>query len=27
LEVIAAAQRWADQRARELVRAGQWKDM
>ena len=27
LEDIVAAQRWADQRARELVRAGQWKDM
>lgn len=27
LDDIVAAQRWADQRARELVRAGQWKDM
>ena len=27
LEDIVAAQRWADQRARELVSAGQWKDM
>ena len=27
LEDIVAAQRWANQRARELVRAGQWKDM
>ena len=27
LEDIVAAQCWADQRARELVRAGQWKDM
>ena len=27
LEDIVAAQRWADQRARELVRAGRWKDM
>lgn len=27
LDDIVAAQRWADQRARELVRVGQWKDM
>ena len=27
LEDIVAAQRWADQRAREIVRVGQWKDM
>ena len=27
LDDIVAAQRWADQRARELVRAGKWKDM
>lgn len=27
LDDIVAAQRWADQRAREIVRAGQWKDM
>lgn len=27
LDDIVAAQRWADQRARERVRAGQWKDM
>ena len=27
LDDIVAAQRWADQRARELLRAGQWKDM
>ena len=27
LDDIVAAQRWAEKRARELVRAGQWKDM
>ena len=27
LDDIVAAQQWADQRAREMVRAGQWKDM